>query len=118
MTVPDDAPQTVKWADRMAQALQIAGGDVTTLRMAHDPDGKETEIWGRLQRALRELDAIREEIARTPQALDAAKREMPPLHDYPDQDVDPELTKAWGGGRPESELDIAKRQDREEGYGS
>ena len=72
MTVPEDAPQTVKWADRMAQQLQMAGSEVGTLTYIYNnaevseadkiaPRGRDA--FERLRNVLSELDAIREEIA-------------------------------------------------------
>lgn len=68
MTVPDGAPKHIEWADRMSQALQVVGSDVTTLRMTYDPDGKANGIFDRIQKGLVELDTIRDEIVNSGEA--------------------------------------------------
>ncbi len=68
MTTPEGTPKHIELADRMAQALQIAGcelGTIVYLMGKHRDSYKQAtlaEAAVRLRSSLRDLDRIREEI--------------------------------------------------------
>ncbi len=70
MTVPPGTPKNLEWADRMRQALQIAGAVVGEADSVLDHENIGFD-WGSCREALRKLDTIADEL----QAFDKVTEE-------------------------------------------
>ena len=90
MTVPAGTPKNKEWADRMRQALQIAGSNLGALRERFAPNQMGVnDVFTDIEDALRRLDVISDEL----QAFD-----MPQHYcSEPDHDHSQPAASPWVG---------------------
>ncbi len=91
MTVPAGTPKNIEWADRMRQALQIAGSNIRALEERLGAGG-----FGDIGNALRKLDEIADELAAfNPEDRRQGVSPRPWIYGYRNGEDRPDTD--WGG---------------------